>query len=225
MCRVGKKKEKRSMENDGGAHVLIFHCPAQGHVGSMLKLAELLALHHLHVTFLNNHYIHNRLTRFGDIQALSASYPTLHLKTISDCYDEGEHPGFGDRAGEVIVSITLHAKPLLRDILVSERPGIPRVSCIIQDGIFGSLAADLAAELRIPYIHFRTISACCFWAYFCVPKLIQCKELPIRGMDSQLHSSFSLYLYIYIILIPFLNVDIPFSVDIYIRNSIVPSKI
>ncbi|TKY69966.1 7-deoxyloganetic acid glucosyltransferase [Spatholobus suberectus] len=190
-CAVSEKR--RSMAE--GAHVLIFPCPAQGHVSSMLKLAELLALEDLHVTFLNTELIHNRLARFGDIQALSAHYPTLHFKTISDCYNEGHHPGFGDRVGDIIVSITLHAKPLLRDILVSESPGIPKVSCIIQDGIFGSLATDLAAELRIPLIHFRTISACSFWAYLCVPKLFECKELPIRGMDSHfIHLSPSTYI-------------------------------
>ncbi|RDX81357.1 7-deoxyloganetic acid glucosyltransferase, partial [Mucuna pruriens] len=181
-----EQHRRRSMVEAVGAHALIFPCPIPAHVGSMLKLAELLALRRLHVTFLNTDYIHNRLTRFGDIQALSACYPTLHFKTVSDCYDEGHHPGFGDRIGDIIVSITLHAKPFLRDILVCTSPGIPKVSCVIQDGIFGSLAADVAAELgiRIPAIHFRTISACCFWAYFCVPKLLDCKELPIRGIRS-----------------------------------------
>nr|KYP66363.1 Cytokinin-O-glucosyltransferase 2 [Cajanus cajan] len=172
------------MEEATVAHVLIFPCPLQGHVGSMLKLAELLALHHLHVTFLNTECIHNRLTRFGDIETLSECYPTLHFKTISDCYNEGLHPGSGDSSmGDIMLSTTLHAKPLLRQILVSENPGTPKVSCIIQDGIFGSLAIDLASELgiRIPIIHFRASSACCFWPYFWIPKLFECKELPIRG--------------------------------------------
>ncbi|CAJ1931268.1 unnamed protein product [Sphenostylis stenocarpa] len=167
-----------------GAHVVVFPCPLQGHVGSMLKLAELLALHHLHVTFINTHSNHNRLTRFGNIQALSASYSTLHFITIADCYREGKHPGSRDATmGDIMLSTTLHAKPLLRNILVSESPAIPKVSCVIQDGIFGSLSNDLASELgiRIPIIHFRTSSACCFWPYFWIPKLFESKELPIRG--------------------------------------------
>nr|KYP66365.1 Cytokinin-O-glucosyltransferase 2 [Cajanus cajan] len=174
------------MEEATVAHVLVFPCPLQGHVGSMLKLAELLALHHLHVTFLNTECIHNRLTRFGAIEALLECYPTLHFKTISDCYNEGQHPGSRDNSmGDITLSTTLHAKPLLRQILVSENPGTPKVSCIIQDGIFGSLAIDLASELgiRIPIIHFRASSACCFWPYFWIPKLFECKELPIRDED------------------------------------------
>ncbi|KAL2349006.1 hypothetical protein Fmac_003006 [Flemingia macrophylla] len=164
----------------GGAHVVIFPLPLPAHVGSMLKLAELLVLEGIHVTFLITESNHKRLLRFGDIESLSACYPTFHLKVISDGYHEGDHPGSGDRVGEVIPSITRHAKPFLLEILVS---AIPKVTCIIQDGIFGELSTAFAAQLRIPLIHFRTISACCFWAYFCVPDLLHSKQLPIRGDD------------------------------------------
>lgn len=147
--------------------MLIFPCPAQGHVSSMLKLAELLALHNdLHITFLNTEYIHNRLIRFSDIEALSVCYPKLKFKTIPDFYSEEKHPGFGNRIGDVIVSLNLYAKPHFRDILVS---AIPKISCIIVDGVFGDLTADLVAEFGIQNIHFRTVSACCVWAYLCVP--------------------------------------------------------
>jgi hypothetical protein len=44
------------------AHVLIFPFPAQGHVNSMLKLAGLLSLAGLHVTFLNTDFIQDALT-------------------------------------------------------------------------------------------------------------------------------------------------------------------
>ncbi|KAL9328546.1 hypothetical protein ACSQ67_003549 [Phaseolus vulgaris] len=165
------------------AHVLIFPLPLPAHVVSMLKLAELLVLENLHVTFLTTDTIHGHLTRFGDIQFLSKSYPKLHFKTISDCYDEGDHPGFGDRLWDLISSTTLHAKPFLRDILLSHTPQFPKISCVIQDGIFGSLSADVASEFNvsIPIIQFRTVSACCFWAYMSATNLLQCQELPIRG--------------------------------------------
>ncbi|QCD90720.1 cytokinin-N-glucosyltransferase [Vigna unguiculata] len=167
-----------------GAHVVMFPCPLQGHVRPMLKLAELLALHHLHVTFLNTQSSHNRLTRYGDIQSLSACYPTLHFNTIADCYSHGNHPGSGDTTmGDIILSTTLHAKPLLRNILLAHTPEIPKVTSIIQDGIFGSLSNDLASELgiRITILHFRTSSPCCFWPYFWLPNLFKTNELPIRG--------------------------------------------
>ncbi|CAI8595516.1 unnamed protein product [Vicia faba] len=100
------------METQSTPHVLIFSCPAQGHVNSMLKLAELLVIQNLHITFLNTEYIHNRLISFNDdIQALSECYPMLQFKTIPDFHNEDEHPGFGDRIGDVIVSLSLYGKP------------------------------------------------------------------------------------------------------------------
>ncbi|CAL0311843.1 unnamed protein product [Lupinus luteus] len=158
------------------AHVLAFPCPAQGHVNSMLKVAQLLALHDVRVTFVNTDYVHNRLVRFGDIDTLLASYPTLQFKTISDCFTEEDHPGIGDRVGDVINSINLHAKPLLRDILLTQK-----VTCLIADGVFGSLTNILARQLGITIIHFRAVSACSIWSYLCSPKLLECNELPIRG--------------------------------------------
>jgi len=185
-------------------HVLIFPCPAQGHVNSMLKLAELLAIQNIYITFLNTEYIHNRLISLNDdIQALLECYPKLQFKTISDFHSEDKHPGFGERIGDVILSLILYGKSFLRDIIVSEK-----ISCIILDGIFGDLATDLAAEFGIQLIHFRTISSCCFWAYFCVPKLLECNELPIRGI--YIHSKTALrnliikFLYLF---------NIPYSLD------------
>ncbi|XP_045809360.1 7-deoxyloganetic acid glucosyltransferase-like [Trifolium pratense] len=170
--------ETEQPKQKSSPHVLIFPCPAQGHVNPMLKLAELIAIQNLHITFLNTKYIHNRLIQFNDdIQDLLECYPKLQFKTISDFHDDEEkHPGFGEKIGDVVVALTLYGKPLLRDVIVSEK-----ISCLIVDGIFGDLAIDLAHEFGIQLITFRTVSACCLWAYLCVPKLIQCNELPIRG--------------------------------------------
>jgi hypothetical protein len=61
------------------------------------------------------------------------------------------------------------------------------VSCIIADGVF-SFPIDVGDELGIPVIHFRTISACSFWAYFRILDIIEAGELPIRGIYSFPHS-------------------------------------
>ena len=58
------------------------------------------------------------------------------------------------------------------------------VTCIIADGSM-SFPIDVGNELGIPVIHFRTISACSFWAYFCIQDMIEAGELPIRGNLSQ----------------------------------------
>ncbi|MED6183108.1 hypothetical protein PIB30_035032 [Stylosanthes scabra] len=159
------------------AHVFIFSCPAQGHVNSMLNLAQLLALHNLHITLLNTEHIHNRLTRFSNIESLLARYPTLRFKTIPDGLPE-EHPRSGKRAGEPLLSVMAHGKPFLRDILVKDR-----VTCLVADGFFGKLANETAEEVGVPVIHFRTIGASCFWTYFSVPNLFESGELPITGEE------------------------------------------
>ncbi|KAK8715829.1 hypothetical protein V6N13_043155 [Hibiscus sabdariffa] len=59
----------------------------------------------------------------------------------------------------------------------------PRVDCIIADGGLG-IAVDVAEEVGIPVIQFRAISACCIWAFYAVPNMIQAGELPIKGMET-----------------------------------------
>ncbi|KAJ4956698.1 hypothetical protein NE237_013481 [Protea cynaroides] len=43
------------------------------------------------------------------------------------------------------------------------------------------LNTSLKYKFKIPIISFRTISACSFWAYFCIPKLIAAGKLPFQG--------------------------------------------
>ncbi|XP_059666352.1 7-deoxyloganetic acid glucosyltransferase-like isoform X1 [Cornus florida] len=54
------------------------------------------------------------------------------------------------------------------------------VTCIITEGV-PSFAGDFAMERGIPLIYFRTSSACTFWAYFCIPELIEADEIPLKG--------------------------------------------
>ncbi|PIN05115.1 UDP-glucuronosyl and UDP-glucosyl transferase [Handroanthus impetiginosus] len=54
----------------------------------------------------------------------------------------------------------------------------PAPACVISDGIM-SFAIDVAAELEIPAITFRTYSATCTWTTFHLQKLIQDGEIPV----------------------------------------------
>jgi hypothetical protein len=166
-------------------HVLIFPFPAQGHVNSMLKLAELLALAGLHVTFLNTDYNHDRLVRYTNVLARFACFPGFQFKTIPDCLP-ADNPRAGDHFMEMFDTLKSVTKPIFRKMLCSDESNtnssrLP-VSCIIADGILG-FPIDVGDELGIPVIHFRTISACCFWAYFRIPDIIEAGELPIRGIN------------------------------------------
>ncbi|KAL2349009.1 hypothetical protein Fmac_003009 [Flemingia macrophylla] len=160
-------------------HVAIFPCPSQGHVSSMLKLAQLLSLHRFHVTFITTDYIQCRLQRFGATEALLRTYPTLQFKTFPDGLPL-DHPRSGVSAPDLFNCINSHAKPHIKHILLSAKPTL---TCFIGDGIFGALTIEVANEVAIPIIHFRTTSASCFWTFFCVPKLYECNQLPITGEE------------------------------------------
>ncbi|KAF5467376.1 hypothetical protein F2P56_017204 [Juglans regia] len=180
------------MEEDtkaGPPHVLIFPFPVQGHVNSMLKLAELLAHAGLHITFLNTDHNHDRLVRYSpDNLARFSGFPGFQFKIIPDGLP-ADHPRAGERVMEMFNSLNSVTKPLFKEMLFTDHelqsiPGSNRraVSCIIADGIL-SFAIDVGNELGIPVIHFRTIGACSFWAYFCIPDLVEAGELPIRGNE------------------------------------------
>ncbi|KAF5736613.1 hypothetical protein HS088_TW14G00758 [Tripterygium wilfordii] len=180
---VVNKKVKLEMElaaNDSSRspHVLIFPAPAQGHVDSMLKLSELLSLAGLRITFLNSDYNHNRLVRYTDVQARFAQYPGFQFKTIWDGLPN-DHPRSGHEIMDVFDAMNSATKPLLEKMLTQSDPP---VNCIIGDGIMGWVI-DVAEQLDIPIIHFRTIGASCFWAYYCLHDTIEARQLPINGIE------------------------------------------
>lgn len=157
-------------------HVLIFPIPALGHVSSMLKLAELLTDAGLRITFLNSEYNHDRLTRHTDICSRYMRFPGFEFKTVTDGLPM-DHPRTGDKFQEMLHSVKSVTPPLLKDLLIHSDPP---VNCIISDG-FMNFAVDVARDVGLPIIYFRTISACAFWAYYCIHEIIAAGELPIKG--------------------------------------------
>ncbi|XP_059666351.1 7-deoxyloganetic acid glucosyl transferase-like [Cornus florida] len=166
-------------------HVLVFPLPIQGHVNSMLKLAELLCLGKLHVTMLVSEYSHSRFLRHTHVHSHFARYPGFSFRTIPDGLPD-DHPRAGERFMEIFPSLKSVTGPLFREMMIGTNflgTGTRRpVTCIIADGILG-FAGDLAIEREIPLIYFRTISACSFWAYFCLPQLIEADEIPLKGIN------------------------------------------
>lgn len=55
-----------------------------------------------------------------------------------------------------------------------------RITCLIMDGVL-SFAVPVAKEMGIPFLYFRTIGACSFWANFCFNDVIEAGEVPIKG--------------------------------------------
>ncbi|KAL3521159.1 hypothetical protein ACH5RR_019308 [Cinchona calisaya] len=169
-------------------HVLIFPLPIQSPVNSMLKLAELLCLAGLHVTFLNTKHNHKRLLRYTNVQSRLAQYGgRFHIETVEDGLPEDSHTV--EQFAEILDSLQSVAEPLLRELLkgggssgTSDGKSKPPITCIIAEGLY-YYAVDVAEEMGIPIILFETISPCCVWVYLCVAKLIEAGELPFKGYD------------------------------------------
>ncbi|KAG5533464.1 hypothetical protein RHGRI_027590 [Rhododendron griersonianum] len=164
-------------------YVLIFPLPLQGHVNSTLKLAELLSLAALHVTFLLSDFSHRRLLRHTDTLSRFSQYPGFWFETISDGLPD-DHPRVGERSMDIMPSIKNVMAPLFKEMMVAtdclrSEHWWP-VTCIIADGVL-SFAGDFALENGIQLVYFRTISACAFWAYFCLQEIIEAGEVPLKG--------------------------------------------
>lgn len=175
-------------EANNPPNVLIFPFPAQGHVNSMLKLAELLALSGIHITFLVTQNIQDRLLHHTTVLSRFSKYPGFYLETLPG--EIGKEDYSDDPDVEVVKlydSLNFFGKPYLRQLLAPEKmcnttTKIPPITSIIADGIL-NFALDVAQEIGVPFINFRTISACAFWAYFSIPQLIETGELPFSGIN------------------------------------------
>ncbi|CAA3022363.1 7-deoxyloganetic acid UDP-glucosyltransferase [Olea europaea subsp. europaea] len=178
---------KNLMDSQGAKlppHVLIFPVPIQGHVKSMLNLAEMLCLSGLDITFMVSDFSHSRLLKHTTVVSRFKQYPGFCFQSITDGLPD-DHPRTGEQVLDILPSTKNITAPLFKQMMIEKnlfasetrRP----ITCIIADGVL-TFAADLAEEKGIPLIYFRTISACSFWAYFCIPELIEAGEISFEGI-------------------------------------------
>jgi hypothetical protein len=167
------------------AHVLVFPCPAQGHINALLPFAGALVDAGVFVTFL--HTDHN----FRRASSVAGS-PRLRFMSIPDGLADdhprslGDMPEF-DRSLREVGAVRYRA--LLASLLSAGSPSpddsdgaddvhsFPPVTCVVADGLL-TWAIDTAEELGVPALAFRTSSAGSFLAYQTVPRLIELGELP-----------------------------------------------
>ncbi|KAH6802328.1 hypothetical protein C2S51_033774 [Perilla frutescens var. frutescens] len=168
-------------DQNRGAHIFIFPLPLQGPVNCMLKLAEILCLDQIKVTFLNTQYIQQRLNKHTNAEFYFTKYPNFSFEAVPDGLPE-ENPRTAGEIGKLLESMEVSAVPIFREMLTTGAygplSGSP-VTCLIADGIF-TFATDIAAEIGVPLLYFDTISPCGFWSYLCLPKLIESGEVPFK---------------------------------------------
>ncbi|CAN6211648.1 unnamed protein product [Urochloa humidicola] len=160
------------------AHVLVFPVPAQGHLNSFLHFSTGLLRAGLYVTFLHTH--HN-LRRLGAAaRDAAAASPRLRFLSVPDGLPDDD-PRAVDGIPRLMQALSTTGAAAYRDLLTSLRrrgaDGFPPVTCVVADGIM-PFAWDIAEELGVPAIAYRTVSACSVLAYLSVPRLVERGELP-----------------------------------------------
>lgn len=149
----------------------------------MMRLAELLSHADFQVTFVNTDSNHDRIVGNADITSFCNRFPKFHFSSIPDAIPCDPLTS-GLTAKDNFRSIKAECKPGFRRLLtsLSEETGQSRrPTCIITDGIMSFATVDIAEELGIPVIAFRTYSASCTWTYFHLSKLIKEGEVPFPG--------------------------------------------
>ncbi|XP_038891774.1 7-deoxyloganetic acid glucosyltransferase-like [Benincasa hispida] len=163
-------------------HVLLFSAPAQSHINVLLKLAELLSLSSVRVTFLTTEHSHRQLTHHSDVLRRFSRFPAFQFRTISDGLPLSHPRTFSHHLLEMLNSFVSVTKPLFRGMLVSGHFGSD-LTCLILDGFF-SFLFDLDDDfVKVPIFCFRAFGACSSWTILSVPNLIKQGQLPIKGEE------------------------------------------
>uniref|UniRef100_A0ACD5UZI2 Uncharacterized protein n=1 Tax=Avena sativa TaxID=4498 RepID=A0ACD5UZI2_AVESA len=175
------------------AHVLVFPFPAQGHINCMLHFAAGLLDAGLHVTFLHTDHNRRRLGLASAAEAeaeAEATSPRLRFLSVSDGLPD-DHPRSAGDLALLVESLLATTSAVYRTLLASLcagarrddgatitglRDGFPPVTCVVADGML-PFAVDIAEEIGVPALAFRTPSACSFLAFLSVPRLVELGEV------------------------------------------------
>ncbi|KAL6896745.1 hypothetical protein ACP4OV_007317 [Aristida adscensionis] len=157
----------------------------------MLHLATALVAAGVHVTFLHTDHNTRRLDRASAAAASpspSPSPPRLRFLSVPDGLPE-DHPRSVADLMELAKSLGAAAsvayRALLARMLTAGAPShgdgdcvvFPPVTCVVADGVL-PWGIDIAEELGVPALAFRTSSACSFLAYLSVTNLFEIGKLP-----------------------------------------------
>ncbi|CAO2149264.1 unnamed protein product [Urochloa humidicola] len=174
-------------------HVLVFPWPLQGHINTFVPFSMALIDSGVHVTFL--HTDHN-LRRARCTGTAAAAPRLLRYMSIPDGLSD-DHPRSVGDISTLMESMWAKGSAAYRALLLSllssssttggagDEPPFPPVTCVVADGVM-NFAIDIAEELGVPALAFRTASANSFSAYLAVPRLVELGETPLP-VDDPVH--------------------------------------
>ncbi|THU42475.1 hypothetical protein C4D60_Mb00t19940 [Musa balbisiana] len=180
-CFPSNRKELRS----GGAWRITCWCsrsrcrPCQLHAEAGRAALAGRPSRHL----LNTDHNLRLLARHSIAYARLDRSPRFRFRSIPDGFED-ESRRSASRLLDLLESLQTRSvgpyKELLLDLQHRDEDGYrgwPALTCVIADGIM-TFAADVARELGVPAMFFRTVSACSIWSYLCIPELLRTGELP-----------------------------------------------
>ncbi|XP_059279744.1 7-deoxyloganetin glucosyltransferase-like [Lycium ferocissimum] len=160
-------------------HVICVPHPSQGHINPMFKLAKILHHKGFHITFVNTEYNHRRLLKSRGPDGLK-NLPSFRFETIPD----GLPPCDADATQDIVAlceSTTTTCLAPFKELLakLNDASSVPRVSCIISDGVM-SFTLAAAQELDIPQVFFWTFAACGTLSYMHYCNLVEKGYTPLK---------------------------------------------
>ncbi|KAM0953387.1 putative 7-deoxyloganetic acid glucosyltransferase [Dioscorea sansibarensis] len=142
-----------------------------------LNWLDLLSTSGLHITFLNTHHNHRRLSRFSSAFDRLSLRPHFRFLSIPDGLPDDD-PRSATALWDLDDSLRTQSGAHLRELLIScSQDGWRKLTCVLVDSVM-PFAVEPVEDLGIPAIICRTASACSLWAYHCIHKLIESGELP-----------------------------------------------
>ncbi|XP_022963827.1 7-deoxyloganetin glucosyltransferase-like [Cucurbita moschata] len=163
-------------------HAMLVPHPSQGHITPMLKLAKLLHHKGFHITFVNTQHNHSRLLKSQGANSLDR-LPHFQFRAIPDGMPSSDSDDAAQDVPSLCYSISHNCLAPLCDLILdinsNSSHDLPKVSCIIGDGIM-TFTVVAARRFRIPIASFWTASACSFLGYMQYDKLVQLGLVPFK---------------------------------------------
>ncbi|CAN1829280.1 Linamarin synthase 2, partial [Linum perenne] len=169
-------------------HAVLIPYPAQGHINPFMELGKLLHSKNFHVTFVNNHFNHNRLLRSKG-ESFLKSCPDFVFESIPDGLTDSDPD-----ATQSIDALSDSARKYMFEPLmelvdrVNGDQSVPGITCVIPDGFmcFGLLVAE---RIGVPGVPFWTASGCGFMAYLHIGQLIEKGLVPHKSENFETDGS------------------------------------